>query len=249
MPRARRRYTKERPPDPDALDAAQRVFVACPLPGTLRGAIDRLTGQLEASGLPFRWVAANSAHLTLHFVGEVPPETVEILRLGLPRGVAGLPSVKLQIDGAGAFPNVERPNVVWLGLKGDVAGLQKLRTRVVKTLASLSFEIEPEPFKPHITLGRSRQPLSNAQRDTLQRLLKTERLRAEVPKALLAPFEIKEIQLVRSVLGPEGATHTAIEAYPLVSEPTGAASAAPTAVPDEPGSGERGSGEHVEGDG
>ena len=220
MPRERRKYTKERPPDPDALDAAQRVFVACLLPGPLHGAIDRLIGQLEASELPVRWVGSSSAHLTLHFIGEVPPETVEILKLGLPRGMAGLPSVKLQIDGAGAFPSVERPNVVWLGLKGDVAGLQKLRTRVVKTLASLAFEIEPEPFKPHITLGRSRQPLSNAQRDTLQRLLKTERLRAELPKALMAPFEIKEVQLVRSILGSEGATHTPIQSYPLVSPPT-----------------------------
>ena len=219
MPRARRKYTKERPPDPNAPDALQRVFVACPLPGPLHGAIDRLIGQLEASDMPIRWIGSSSAHLTLLFIGEVPLETVEILRLGLPRGMAGLPSVKLHVDGAGAFPNIEQPNVVWLGLKGNVAGLQKLRTRVVKTLASLSFEIEPESFKPHITLGRSRQPLSNAQRDTLQRLLKTERLRAEIPKALLAPFEIKEVQLVRSVLGPEGATHTAIQSYPLVTEP------------------------------
>lgn len=219
MPRARRKYTKERPPDPNALDAAQRVFVACPLPRPLHGAIDRLTGQLEASGLPIRWIGSSSAHLTLLFIGEVAPETVEILRLGLPRGMAGLPSVKLQIDGAGAFPSIEQPNVIWLGLRGDVAGLQKLRTRVVKTLASLSFEIEPEPFKPHITLGRRREPLTTPQRETLQRLLKTERLRAEIPKALLAPFEIKEVQLVRSVLGPEGATHTAIQSYPLVTEP------------------------------
>lgn len=218
MPRDRRKYTKERPPDPDALDAAQRVFVACPLPGPLHGAIDRLIGQLAGSELPIRWIGSSSAHLTLLFIGEVPPETVEILKLGLPRGMAGLPSVKLQVDGAGAFPSIERPNVVWLGLKGDVAGLQKLRTRVVKTLASLAFEIEPESFKPHITLGRSRQPLSNAQRDTLQRLLKTERLQAEVPKALMAPFEIKEVQLVRSVLGPEGAAHTPVQSYPLVSE-------------------------------
>jgi len=219
MPRTRRKFTKERPPDPDALDAPQRVFVACPLPGPLHGAIDRLTGQLEASELPIRWVGGSSAHLTLLFIGEVPLETVEILRLGLPRGMAGLPSVKLQVDGAGAFPSIEQPNVVWLGLKGDVAGLQKLRTRVVKTLASLSFEIEPEPFKPHITLGRSRQPLKTPQRDSLQRLLKTERLRAEIPKALLAPFEIREVQLVRSVLGPDGATHTAIQSYPLVTLP------------------------------
>jgi len=219
MPRTRRKFTKERPPDPAALDAPQRVFVACPLPGPLHGAIDRLTGQLEASELPIRWVGGSSAHLTLLFIGEVPPETVEILRLGLPRGMAGLPSVKLQVDGAGAFPSIEQPNVVWLGLKGDVAGLQKLRTRVVKTLASLSFEIEPEPFKPHITLGRSRQPLNTPQRDTLQRLLKTERLRSEIPKALLAPFEIREVQLVRSVLGADGATHTAIQSYPLLSAP------------------------------
>jgi hypothetical protein len=36
----------------------------------------------------------------------------------------------------------------------------------------------------------------------------------------MAPFEIKEVQLVRSVLGPEGATHTPIQSYPLVTAPT-----------------------------
>ena len=69
----------------------------------------------------------------------------------------------LKVTGAGAFPNVRSPRVVWLGLGGDMLPLSQFFYRLEKAFAPLDYPPEGRAFNPHLTLGRVRSPEGRAQ--------------------------------------------------------------------------------------
>jgi 2'-5' RNA ligase len=206
MPRERRKFTKERPPDPNAVDTRWRLFIAVDFPSSHQERLSQLLELVSASDLPIRWIGSNAAHMTLHFLGETDVELAELLRVGFAGAAGGTRQFELRIDGAGAFPNLTKPQIVWLGLAGDVSSLQTLHRAAGDFLRQ--FEIEPEDrsFKPHVTLGRARQKLDSAQINALVSLMRS----AEVKKILAeleAPFAVDHITLFRSHLSPTGSMY------------------------------------------
>jgi len=51
-----------------------RLFIAVPVDGEVQEKIERLIGELWATGADFSWVKAAKLHLTLSFQGETSPE-------------------------------------------------------------------------------------------------------------------------------------------------------------------------------
>jgi 2'-5' RNA ligase len=206
MPRERTKFTKERPISPASPEATQRLFVAVDFPEQHKAVLADLLLHLKSQKLAVRWIQANAAHLTLQFIGEVPTETAELLRLGFGALGTNLPAPKLRIDGAGAFPSLERPEIIWLGLSGDIARLRAL-VRASETHL-LNFDIQPElrEFHPHITLGRSREKLQSPEIRALVSAMRTGAVKRRLT-ALEEPFTVDQIKLYRSHLGSEGATY------------------------------------------
>ena len=58
------------------------------------------------------------------------------------------------LGGFGAFPDLQRPRVVWAGIAPEPA-LEILQHRVEQELAPLGFPTEARAFRPHVTLGRT----------------------------------------------------------------------------------------------
>lgn len=206
MPRERRKFTKERPVDPDSVEAQWRLFVAVDFPESRRAVLDELLEIVSAAGLPIRWIGANAAHLTLHFIGDVPVETAELLRLAFVSAAAGTHPFSLKVDGAGAFPNLNKPQIVWLGLAGDIASLRRLHRASETFLLGFDIVTEQREFKPHITLGRARQPLQSPEINALVSLMRSDLVQARLTE-LAEPFRIDHLTLYRSHLSHEGATY------------------------------------------
>ena len=206
MPRDRHKFTKERPPDPDAVDTRWRLFIAIDFPQSHQGRLGRLLEVVAAADLPIRWIGANVAHMTLHFLGETDIEMAELLRMGFPSATGGQRQFTLRIDGAGAFPNLDKPQIVWLGLAGDVSSLQSVHRATGDFLRQ--FEIEPEdrPFKPHITLGRTRQKLESPQINVLITLMRSPEVKSLLTE-LEPPFTVDRLTLYRSHLSTSGSTY------------------------------------------
>ena len=188
------------------MDALWRIFLGIDFPESHRVILDELLAIASATDLPIRWIGANAAHLTLHFIGEVPVETAELLRLGFAGAAGKTRPFELSVDGAGAFPNLDKPQIVWLGLAGDIASLRRLH-RASETFL-LDFEIDPEQrqFKPHITLGRTRQALQSPEINALVKLMRSDEIQAKLSD-LAAPFTVDHLTLYRSHLSHEGASH------------------------------------------
>ena len=206
MSQHRNKITKERPVESDAVEALWRIFVGIDFPESHRTLLAELLEIVTAADLPIRWISANAAHLTLHFIGEVPVETAELLRLGFAGAGGKTTPFSLSVDGAGAFPNLNKPQIVWLGLAGDIASLRRLH-RASETFL-LEFDIDPEQrqFRPHITLGRTRQALQSPEINSLVTLMRTDEVQAKLT-ALAEPFTVDHVTLYRSHLSHEGASH------------------------------------------
>jgi len=135
-----------------------RCFVAAELPAETRDDLGRLQERLRRLDLACRWVAPEAMHLTLKFFGHLPAETFESLReaLAAPLGIGG--PLRIEAVGVGAFPNVRRARVLWTGLGGDVAGLARAALTVEARGEALGIPREVRPFRPHLTLARTRDP-------------------------------------------------------------------------------------------
>lgn len=175
-----------------------RLFVAVNLPEEERGAAYRATAPLRQGTVPVRWVRAEALHLTLKFLGEVPPERADDVATALDVAVAAARPFEVVVGGIGGFPSLARPRVVWLGVENHPA-LELLANDVELALRPLGFEAELRPFRPHITLGRARQGARSAAFDKL------EQLAGRVTYEAVAP--VRSVDLMESTLRPDGATY------------------------------------------
>ena len=97
-----------------------------------------------AAGKP---VAAESIHLTLAFLGELPPGRVEE---ALATRIEAAP-FELALDRVGAFRGAK---VAWAGMGEPPPALADLQSRLAADLRRRGFDLEARPFAPHVTLVR-----------------------------------------------------------------------------------------------
>jgi RNA 2',3'-cyclic 3'-phosphodiesterase len=132
-----------------------RSFVALNLPQHERQRLHDSLAPLRERGLPVRWNPADHLHLTLKFLGDIEGAEIPRIAEALRDLAVRHPPVRLEIGGLGAFPSLRRASIVWIGVAPD-AGLLELQRAVELVLTRLGYAREPKPFRPHITLGRTR---------------------------------------------------------------------------------------------
>ena len=94
-----------------------RLFVAVNPPAEVRRAAYAAAAPLREGGLPIRWVAQDALHVTLKFLGEVDEERAGAIGPALAVAVGAARPFEVMVGGFGAFPDEERPRVVWIGIE------------------------------------------------------------------------------------------------------------------------------------
>jgi 2'-5' RNA ligase len=183
-----------------------RAFLAIDLPAGLRPVLARVQEELKKSGADVKWVPVGNIHITLKFFGQIAEAQVEPIVQAAGDIARGQQPFTLKVVGAGAFPSVKNPRVVWLGVEGDLNLMAGFYRQLETAFAGLGFPPEDRPFSPHLTLGRVKSPRNRVE---LSRCLTT--LAAPQSK----PFQVREIVLYRSNLSPQGATYSPLRKIPL----------------------------------
>jgi 2'-5' RNA ligase len=98
--------------------------------------------------------------------------------------------------------------VVWLGVQGDLKPLEQLYHGVELATQPWSEETEARAFRPHLTLGRVRDPRSGGNR------LMGERIQS-ISLPPLGEWRVERLDLMRSELSPKGAQHRLLVSVPL----------------------------------
>ena len=107
-----------------------RTFVAVEMDVAIRKAAAGLIEKFRAAGAGVGWVAPENMHLTLKFLGDVGVEDIPNVCEAVREAAAGAAPFTLQVSGAGAFPNLSRPRVIWLGASEGEEAMEYGRPRV-----------------------------------------------------------------------------------------------------------------------
>jgi 2'-5' RNA ligase len=142
-----------------------RAFIAVELNEEIKKTIIQVEDDLKITGCDVKWVKPENAHLTIKFLGQIKEKRLGPLLDALDSLFIELPLNKLNKDihpiqtgltQAGAFPSLQRPRVIWIGLRDDARQISRLAESVEEALGGIGFKKEDRPFQPHITIGRFR---------------------------------------------------------------------------------------------
>ncbi|HTX80056.1 MAG TPA: RNA 2',3'-cyclic phosphodiesterase, partial [Longilinea sp.] len=186
-----------------------RTFIALELPNSvnqeLAGIISGLKQRVPTG---IRWVPAGNIHITLKFLGDVSKHNLAAIDQTV-ESVAGQHSAfDVRLAGLGAFPNLRRPHVVWIGIQAP-ASLATMAQEIDQTLARLGYPQESRPFSPHLTLGRVAQDTQPQALAAIARILSDQKV------AIAAPVLMEQVTVFQSVLKPSGAIYTPLYRHPL----------------------------------
>ena len=192
---------------------AVRAFVAIELPLPIRQALSTIEEQIQASAGPaaqkaIRWVPTENMHLTIKFLGEVSAGKVQALAHML-RGEASRHSTfSFSVGGLGAFPNLRRPRVIWIGIEapGELSNLQKA---IEAETQRLGYPAEERPFSPHLTLGRISQNARPEEVSLLAQAL------GKMKVETIGQVQANQAHLFRSDLHPTGSMYTRLFSFDL----------------------------------
>lgn len=188
-----------------------RTFVAIELNDALRRAIADVQIQLQSAraGRYIKWGAVDSIHITLKFLGDVDSDAMPTLQSAIAVTCESTPPLTLTLSGIGAFPNAQRPNVVWVGAEGQVEFASKLAERIDDACAAFGFAREQRPFTAHLTIGRVKRDASMNDRKYIGEMIMTATV------GVLGELRINHVSVMKSELRPTGSVYTRLCAIEL----------------------------------
>lgn len=180
----------------------RRLFVALPLPETIRDRLGMLCG-----GLPnTTWVHPENMHLTLRFIGEVDEGMAADVDSGL-LGIKGR-AFSWSLDGTGQFGQGRKARQLYLRVPANEA-LELLQSKVETAVTRAGLPPEQRRFTPHVTLAR----LKGTPVDRLADF--------HAGNALfqVGPIEADRFVMYSSHLTRDGPIYTEEAEYPLAPSP------------------------------
>ena len=181
-----------------------RCFVAVEIPESIQALLKPVQTHLQSQiHKGTSWTKPGNFHLTLKFLGDIHPTASHDVSEALQRVTDAHPPFSIAFGGIGAFPNLSRPRVVWMGIKQGASTVSRLAKAVNVELTDLGFSTDNR-FHPHLTLARLRtatnlEPLKNILRkyDTI----------------VGGSMRVNEIALMQSQLHRNGAIYTPLSAH------------------------------------
>ena len=184
-----------------------RVFCSIELPDALKSLVGEHARLLREAFPRVRasWERPEKIHITLKFLGDVEVSRVEELSRAAGRAAATVEPFELTIAGPGAFPPHGPPRVLWLGIEDASGKLSNLHRSLEDECAAAGFQRDLRPFKPHLTVARIRTPHGARELAAAHRSTSFESQR----------FNVSELVLMRSELGPGGSRYTPLSHHSL----------------------------------
>jgi 2'-5' RNA ligase len=103
--------------------------------------------------LPLRWVPPENWHITLVFLGDVPPRSLERLAGAVAPILADQAPLPAPLTALEWFPSPLKPRLLTLAVQPSEP-LMTLQAAVAGALRREGFHSEQRPYRPHLTLAR-----------------------------------------------------------------------------------------------
>ena len=194
--------------DSDLSEEQVRSFISIDLEDQqILSRIASILSSLQSLGGDLKPVERENIHLTLKFLGNVSAPRLSEVKSSLQQVIFS--AFTAEIKGAGAFPNLNHMNVVWVGVNEGWSQVEQIYEQVEKLLSGLGFRRENRPFSPHITIARVR---SGRKRDEVASFL--QRLTEES----FGVITVDKIRLKQSILSSSGPKYSTLLEIPPQSQ-------------------------------
>jgi RNA 2',3'-cyclic 3'-phosphodiesterase len=193
-----------------------RIFVGLDIEEQIRQRIATFMDEMRGLAPAVRWVAPESLHVTLKFIGEKPDGTVTDIQRQLNSISAN--TFSLSFRGCGFFPSARSARVFWVGIESGPA-LAELAQQIENALAALGIPKEARAFSPHLTLARhgSGAPGRIKADRSNQRFARLREKLAQVSPPDFGTMTAHEFFLYRSQLSGQGSRYTKVANFTLHS--------------------------------
>ncbi len=135
-----------------------RTFIGIELDGQIAHELNQEISYLKSYAPKIRWVSPDALHLTLKFLGDVQEKDLPDVFTATSNAAAELDAVTAEVGGVAAFPNLKHPRVVVADIASGRDELAQIASVVDDCFEEFGYPPEKRGFKPHITLGRVKQP-------------------------------------------------------------------------------------------
>lgn len=154
---------------------------------------------LANTGADLKMVKPQNIHLTVRFLGNTSLPMVDAIYEEMKK--ISFTPFGITLRGLGAFPRLNRPRVIWAGIKDGAKELVDIFEQLEPRLRGLGFNPDTKGFNPHLTIARVRSGRNKAQLGKAVRELENRdfgNLRADF------------LKLKQSVLTPRGPIYTTL---------------------------------------
>ncbi|MEM0026782.1 MAG: RNA 2',3'-cyclic phosphodiesterase [Ignisphaera sp.] len=182
-----------------------RAFIAVEIesPDTLNNIV-RWKKQLETLGIDAKFVEDENIHLTIRFLGEISVSSLEQIKELLNNIPKMFKPFEIKIAGFGAFPNVYRPRVLWVGIVEGFETLVSIRKYIDSEIVKKGLKDvhkDQHEFSPHITIARLK---------SYRGVEKLQKYFNEYRDYVFGTSIITQIKIKRSILTPRGPIYSDI---------------------------------------
>jgi 2'-5' RNA ligase len=182
-----------------------RAFVAIDISKDLKAKLSAVQEELKKFEAAVGWVAKDSLHMTLKFLGEISESQVAEVSARMDAVAKKFSPFEMGLAKLGAFPNVRSPRVIWVGVNSKDNLLAAVNEEVETTLAAIGFERENRPFAPHLTLGRVKGKTNLPQLAAY--------IKAYGEGHTIGEFQVDGMFLFKSTLKPTGAVYEKLRPF------------------------------------
>lgn len=168
-----------------------RFFVALEIPSENISSFQAIQSKLHTLIPQAKLTALDKIHLTLAFLGEQPDELKDKLVQIIQESVTDVSAFEVTPAYIDGFPNIHHPQVLWVGVKGDIDKILLIRERIKDGLEQLHLPVDERRFVPHISVAKVNNPLNIS--------VNLEESLEKIMTENLTPIKISSIKLFESV--------------------------------------------------
>jgi 2'-5' RNA ligase len=173
-----------------------RVFLSVDINNpTLISKITNVQDALNQDAAKMKLVEKENIHFTWRFFGDTPLKSVDTIHEELKK--LKYPSFSIEIGGVSAFPKINRPRVIWIGVTKNEEKMIDLKAKTDSLISVLGYKPERE-FTPHATIARVR---TIRNRDSIIQNL------SSLSTVVIGLMPIDSISMTKSTLMSSGAIY------------------------------------------
>lgn len=131
-----------------------RFFIALEIPKQNLLQFQAIQAGLHTLIPQARLTSSEKIHLTLAFIGEQSDTFKERLAKVIQDAALNIHSFEVTPAYIDGFPNLHHPQVLWVGVKGDIDKVLLIQERIKDGLESLHLPVDARRYTPHITVAK-----------------------------------------------------------------------------------------------